>query len=74
MFEHFSYSPTLGAILLWTGFASASRGLWVRPCDHCFGQMDLIEQDTNTPVDKASNWYVLLRTERGKLLPFDYDL
>ena len=56
--------------VLWTGFASASRVLWVRPCDHCFGRMDLIEQDTNTPVDKASNWYVLFRTKRGKLLPF----
>ena len=60
--------------MLWTGFASASRVLWVRPCDHCFGRMDLIEQDTNTPVDKASNWYVLFRTKREKLLPFDYDL
>ena len=32
--------------------------------------MDLIEQDTNTPVDKTSNWYVIFRTKRGKLLPF----
>ena len=56
--------------MLWTGFASASRELWVRPCDRCFGRTDLIEQDTNTPVDKASNWYVLIQTKRGKLLPF----
>ena len=61
-------------LLLWTEFASASRGFWVRPCAHCFGRMDLIEQDTNTPVDKASNWYVLFRTKREKLLHFDYDL
>ena len=29
--------------------------------------MDLIEQDTNTPADKSSNWYVLFRTKREKL-------
>ena len=52
------------------GLPRLAEGLWVRPCDHCFGRMDLIEQDTNTPVDKASNWYVLFRTKRGKLLPF----
>ena len=68
--DYFDFYGICQMMLLWTGFASASRGLWVRPCDHCFGRMDLIEQDTNTPVDKASNWYVLFRTKRGKRLPF----
>ena len=56
--------------MLWTRFASASKRFWVRPCDHCFGRMNLIEQDTNTPAEWASNWYVLSRTKRGKLLHF----
>ena len=50
------------------GLPRLAGDLWVRPCDHWFGRMDLIEQDTKTPADKTSNWYVL--TKRGKLLPF----